>query len=87
MAEPDAHHRWFCNHCNVSIRIHNSGTTLNIKRHLKKAHGINISRTESQDEEEDEEEKEQQLNLLLLTLYLNKVDAERFRILLLRWLL
>ena len=83
MAEPNTLHRWFCNRCNVSIRLQDSGTTSNVKRHLKRAHGIKISRTEALEEAEIKaEEEEGNSNLSLITLYLNKVDIERFRTLL-----
>ena len=86
MSEPDSHHRWFCNHCKNSIRLHDSKTTSNVKRHLKRTHGIKINRTEEAQDETEEEEEEGQPNLSLITSYLNRVDIERFRELLIRWL-
>ena len=92
MANSNTAHRWFCNHCNVSIRLLGIGTTLNVRRHLKRVHGIKIGRTKAQEESEEEEEEEtilteKELNLSLISLYLNKVDVEQFRILLIRWLM
>ena len=87
MADPDALHRWFCKRCNVSIRLLEAGTTSNVKRHLKRTHGIKIGRTEALEEAETEVEKEvKELNLSLIISYLNKVDIERFRTLLIQWL-
>ena len=90
MANLNTAHRWFYNHCNVSIRLLDIGTTSNMRRHLKRAHGIKIGRTKAQEELEQEEEEtmtaEKEPNLSLISLYLNKVDVEQFRILLIRWL-
>ena len=82
-------HRWFYNHYNVSIRLLGIGTTLNVRRHLKRVHGIKIGRTKAQEESEQEEEtiSTEEPNLSLISSYLNKVDVEQFRILLIRWLM
>ena len=84
MSNPDSH-RWFCSKCNKSIMIQDSKSTSNVRRHLKNSHGITIDRAdEAQDAVEDEEQ--QPRNLALITSYLNRVDIDRFRELLVRWL-
>ena len=69
------------------MRLHGSGATSNVKRHLKRSHRISIDRVNNTpDEEEAKTEEEEGLNTALITSYLNKVDIKRFRTLLIQWL-
>jgi hypothetical protein len=83
---PGGAHRWICDLCNKDLSL--TGSTSNILRHLLKRHKIRVVEVdpEAQDLSDEEEASLISQNSSLLTSYLNQVDIERFRELLVRWI-
>ena len=85
---PNSDYSWICDHCNSVIKLARSQTRWNISRHLRKAHKIETKREISEVEEEGDEEDEaiKATHSEGFRTLVTRIDIERFRRLLVRWI-
>ena len=82
---PQGRHRWVCDRCGKSVKLPKSNSTSNATRHLWRHHQIRLRDTQEDSEEEDEEEEAIEQRRSALDQFISRVDIERFRDLLVRW--
>ena len=78
-------HSWICDHCDSIIKLARSQSSWNISRHLRRAHQIRIKR-ENSEVEEEEQETTQGTHIEGFRALVTMIDIERFRRLLVRWI-
>jgi len=83
--DPDGPHYWICDHCDSIIKLARSQTRFNISRHLRNIHKIETKREISEIEEEEQDITQVAQTGTFKTL-VTTVDVNRFRRLLVRWI-
>ena len=81
--DPQGRCRWVCDRCNKSLRLPRSNSTSNVARHLLTAHRIRI--TDAGGSEEEDEDVIDERHRGTIDQFIKRVDIERFRDLLVRW--
>ena len=83
--KPDSVSSWICNHCNSIILLSRS-STFNVSRHLQKTHKILVKRKREETETIEEREDQETSRKKGFAALVGHVDVERFRELLIRWI-
>jgi hypothetical protein len=95
LAKPQDGASWICDHCDAIVTLKSNASTSNAARHLKNFHQISGKRPRSEIEDEEEEERtlSRQSSLQEIprppgfTALVTRLDIEKFRRLLLRWII
>ena len=95
LSRPETSSAWICDLCDAVVAYRKTLSTSNVLRHLKNAHQIPLKRTQFDREEEDKSESELSRQSSVREIpppsgfraLVTKCDVDRFRSLLLRWII